>query len=105
MKALASSSVANISLSFSLQYFWGVINALQIIVFTCLFNLKIPLNAETVEIAFLKMVSFDLLDTDSTLKKTFRFNDTETPPLNYKFANAGYESSNFILLMGTNFVT
>lgn len=85
MQALASSSAANISLSFSLQYFWGVINALQLIVFTCLFNLKTPLNAETVEIAILKMVSFDLLNTEETLKKIFKFNDTDTPPLNYKF--------------------
>ena len=105
MKALASSSVANISLSFSLQYFWGVINALQIIVFTCLFNLKTPFNAETIEIAILKMVSFDVLDTESKLKKMFKFKDKETPALNYKFDNAGFGSSNFILLMGTNFIT
>ena len=87
---MASSSVLNILLSFSIQYFWGVINALQLIVFTCLFNLKTPLNAETIEIAILQMVSFDLLNTEKSLTKTFRFNATETPSLNYKFDNAGY---------------
>ena len=87
---MASSSVLNILLSFSIQYFWGVINALQLIVFTCLFNLKTPLNAETIEIAILQMVSFDLLNTEKSLTKTFRFNATDTPSLNYKFENAGY---------------
>ena len=87
---MASSSVLNILLSFSIQYFWGVVNALQLIVFTCLFNLKTPLNVESIEIAILQMVSFDLLNTEKTLTKTFRFNVTETPSLNYKFDNAGY---------------
>jgi hypothetical protein len=105
MTGISASSVINITMSFSIQHLWGLINALQLIVFTCLFNLKTPFNAETIEIAILKMVSFDVLDTESKLKKMFKFKDKETPALNYKFDTAGFGSSNFILLMGTNFIT
>jgi hypothetical protein len=45
MKALSGTSFVNILLSSSLQFLWGMINALQIIVLTVLFNLKIPVNA------------------------------------------------------------
>ena len=90
MTGISASSVINITMSFSIQHLWGLINALQLIVFTCLFNLKTPLNAETIEIAILQMVSFELLNTEKSLTKTFRFNATETPYLNYKFDNAGY---------------
>ena len=36
-----------------------MINALQIIVYTVLFNLKTPVNALEIEILFLQMVKFD----------------------------------------------
>ena len=53
MKALSGTSFVNILLSSSLQFLWGMINALQIIVLTVLFNLKIPVNAQQIEIKIL----------------------------------------------------
>ena len=36
-----------------LQYLWGMINALQVIVFTALFNINVPENAMTLMTAIL----------------------------------------------------
>ena len=42
------------------------------------------------------MVSFELIDSESYLNKIFHFNATETPSINDKFDECGYEGSNFI---------
>jgi hypothetical protein len=50
------------------------------------------------------MVSFDIIRTSSLLTKVFKFDNELTPPLNFIFEQAGYESSNFILGMGPLFI-
>ncbi len=80
-----------------------MINALQIIVYTVLFNLKTPVNALEIEIMILQMVKFDMLRTDSLLQKIFNFDLKKQPPLNSRFEKAKYESSNFFLNMGSMF--
>ena len=80
-----------------------MINALQIIVYTVLFNLKTPVNALEIEIMILQMVKFDMLRTDSLLQKIFNFDLEKQPPLNSRFEKAKYESSNFFLNMGSMF--
>ena len=52
----------------------------------------------------LQMVSFDIIRTSSLLTKVFKFDNELTPPLNFIFEQAGYESSNFILGMGPLFI-
>ena len=52
----------------------------------------------------LKMVSFDLFKTDSILQWVFNFDQEVTPPLNKKFEDANFETSNFLLNMGMMFL-
>lgn len=44
-----------------LQYLWGMINALQIVVLTVLFNLEVPINSDMVMKMMLKFCSMDFL--------------------------------------------
>jgi hypothetical protein len=68
-----------------------------------LFNLKTPINALEIEIMILQMVKFDMLKTESLLQKIFKFDVERQPPLNSRFEKAKYESSNFVLNMGSMF--
>ena len=81
-----------------------MINALQIIVYTVLFNLKTPVNALEIEIMILQMVKFDIFRTESFIQMIFNFDLERQPPLNSRFVKAKYESSNFILNMGNMFL-
>ena len=81
-----------------------MINALQIIVYTVLFNLKTPVNALEIEIMILQMVKFDIFRTESFIQIIFNFDLERQPPLNSRFVKAKYESSNFILNMGNMFL-
>ena len=81
-----------------------MINALQIIVYTVLFNLKTPVNALEIEIMILQMVKFDIFRTESFIQIIFNFDLERQPPLNSRFVKAKYESSNFILNMGSMFL-
>jgi hypothetical protein len=68
-----------------------------------LFNLKTPINALEIEIMILQMVKFDMLKTESLLQKIFNFDLESQPSLNSRFEKAKYESSNFVLNMGSMF--
>ena len=50
----------------------------------------------------LHLSNFDLIDMDPIYNKLFRF--SETKAFNQIFEEAGYESSNFILLIGPLFL-
>ena len=49
----------------ALQYLWGLINAIQIIVLTSLFRITLPHNVGSIITAVWKLVSLDLFQTDS----------------------------------------
>ena len=104
---------ANIFLSFFmaslLQYLWGMINSLQIIVLTDLFGLQnVPPNASMVMQSILKMCSLEFIDTGFVLEALFNFRETsafstrvtEDGVESSKFADAGYESAIFFELLG-----
>jgi len=59
-----------------LQYLWGMINALQIIVLTSLFKLKIPESAEIVMIMILKLCQLEVLSTEGLIEIMFDFTET-----------------------------
>lgn len=106
---------ANILVSFfsagMLQYLWGLINTLQMIVMTSLFQLVIPPNADMVMLMILKMCSLDFVNTGWLLAKLFNFRETESMNTKFdsngepqsKFADAGYDSANFLELLGPVF--
>ena len=90
-----------------LQYLWGMINTLQIIVLSALFDLNEPINAEEVTLMILKLRSLDFMQTEE-IYEVFGFRETEAfnseanfeGEIESKYDNAGYDSSNFFLLIG-----
>ena len=73
-----SSIILSIFLAILLQYIWGMINTLQIIVLTCLFTrLEIPLNADEIMKMILRLCALDFMSTDTALKFLFEFRDTD----------------------------
>ena len=113
--ALLSFFGANLGLSIVaaslLQYLWSMINALQILVLSALFDLNIPDSAFMVMELILKMCSMDFFQTDSIFEELFNFRETEEfgkrenlDGEEYsKYPQAGYDSSNFFLLLGPLF--
>jgi hypothetical protein len=98
-------------------------------VFTSLFDLpNTPPNIKLLKLKVFELVNFDIFDTGSYLIGIFNFyqSDSEsderrrlqeseeekeenqaedpTPPLNKVFEEAGFETSNFVLNMGSAFV-
>ena len=57
--------VFSIISAYMLQYLWGLINAIQIIVLTSLFRITLPHNVGSIITAVWKLVSLDLFQTDS----------------------------------------
>ena len=95
--------------SFLLQFLWSLINGLQMIVITSLFNSDLPYNSHAVNVQILQLVNFEFefLSSEQQLERIFDFSDTDafldngeqTP----RFSQAGYETSNFIELLGPIF--
>ena len=90
-----------------LQFLWGMINTLQVLVLTELFYIDIPVNADMVMRMILRMCSLDFIQTDKIFEvfkfretKTFHTETSEAGEETSKWAEAGYDSSNFFLLMG-----
>ena len=56
------------------QYLWGLINSLQIIVLTVLFNMpRLPFNAKTVLVTMLRLVAFEIIETEDFYQEVFGF--------------------------------
>lgn len=97
--------------AYMLQYIWGMINALQMIVLTALFAFQIPFNAQMLMISILDLVSLEFIDTGFLLEEIFDFRETDafgTYEDEYggevsQFAESGFETSNFIELLGSVF--
>lgn len=81
-----------------------MINSLQIIVFAALFFAKTPKNALIIQIEILALVSFDPFNVATYMNKILKFDLEKTPPLNSQFEEAGFDTSNFVLGIGTMFL-
>ena len=84
-----------------IQFLWGVINSLQIIVLPVLYSLSFPTVCFDVLISIMKMTNLDLINVEPVLYQMFKFRETE--PVNVTFELAGYDSSNFFIEMGPLF--
>ena len=97
----------------ALQYLWGLINALQVLVLTALFQLDLAPNADMVMVAVLKMAALEFVSGEQYIDMIFGMREThsfdyrgevdESVLQSTKFADAGYESSNYIELLGPLF--
>lgn len=94
-----------------LQFLWGLINTLQIIMLTSLFDLHFPDNANRIMTMIMKLCAADFIDTDWVFIKVFGFRETRVFKSNINadgeeqsaFANAGYDSSVYFMLLGPIF--
>ena len=77
---------------------WGLINGLQLIVLTVLFNTKIPVNAKEILVVILALVNFELVATEEFYPMIFQF--TETESFNQIYDACDIQTSNFIMLIG-----
>lgn len=82
------------------------------IALTSLFDVIFPPNIKTIVQRLWSLVQFDFLNIEDKLGEIFEFRETEAFLTTYdedgeaesRFADAGYESSNFIALAGPLFV-
>ena len=94
-----------------LQYLWSLINTLQIVVLTVLFQLDIPINAELIMIMILEMCSLEFIPTETVFGYMHSFRETQPFASKIdengedvsKFAAAGYENANYWQLLGPLF--
>ena len=59
------------------MFLWSMINTLQIIMLTSLFDLDIPKNAKTIMTTIMNLCAAEFVNTDSWFKKIFEFRDTK----------------------------
>ena len=95
---ISSNLAVSFLLSGVLQYLWGMVNALQMIVMTVLFSVIRPVNAEVVLTTIMSYVNLDLIETYPMLDKLFTFKESE--PFNQIFLQAGYESTTYLVELG-----
>ena len=62
--------------SFMLTFLWSMINSLQIIMLTSLFNLEFPILASQIMATLMKLLALDFIDTDSAFEEIFGFEET-----------------------------
>jgi len=103
VRAIIASNVAlTLIFASALQYLWGLVNALQIIVIAIFFDLLLPPNLQVIIDELKKACNFEFFETDDFYNEIFDFK--ETPNFSEKFEAVGIEGSNFIISMGTSFI-
>ena len=109
--AMIGSFILSLLFSGMMQLLWTIVNTLQIIMLTELFNLDIPYNAEYFMLSILKLVTLEFVPTDETFDAIFRFRDKDAfntfvskdgQKLS-RWEESGFESAFFIPLMGAFF--
>ena len=88
----------SIFLSGVLNQLWSLVNTVQIIVITYMFSVLMPQNAELLLLSLMKLTNLDIIKTEVAINWVFNF--PTTAPLNLRFEQAGYESSNFFIELG-----
>lgn len=100
---MGANLLTSILLARVIQFLWGIINSLQLIVLTVLYNLNMPDLCFKMLVEIMKLTNLDLIDVEPVLVMIFgEFHETD--PFNEKFGNAGYDSTNFILECGPLFL-
>ena len=79
-----------------------MINALQVVEYLGLFDVKVPSNVSTFMETFGKLTNFEIFSTDSWGTKMIYL--PETGAFSFVFESAGFESIYIIVLLGTLFV-
>ena len=99
--AIGASFVTSLLSAKVIQYLWGIINSLQLIVLTVLFSVKMPETCYETLKYIMQMTNLDTIDTTYAFNAMFNFR--ETAPFNEAFGTAGYDSTNFFIESGALF--
>ena len=81
-------SVLSVFLSLVFMELMGMINGLQIQALSCLFRVRLPINALMIMTMILKFAAFDMFQTENINEKIFKF--TKTDSFSQIFDDAGY---------------
>lgn len=74
--------------AYLLQYLWGMINTLQLMMMTALFSIQPPINTQMFMFALLKFVNFDIYNTEELWNMIFHLK--EQGPFNAIFEHGGF---------------
>lgn len=85
----------------SVQVFWGMMRALQIIVLKGLINNPVPAHLSSFMKTLLNMAQYDIFDAGGVYRKTFDFKETSS--MNENFELFGIEGKNFMVNSGSFF--
>jgi hypothetical protein len=96
------SIMVNFSLGMSLYFLWGLINALQMIIYNPLATIRFPLNVMMLYGILLPISSLDIISPEISTDVVFTMSPEETPYSDI-LDNMGYDSHNFIYNVGSMF--
>ena len=99
---MAGNFFISLLLAGAMQYLWGMVNALQIIVLSSLFSILTPTNSGVIQTEILKATAFDFYHTENLYVKIFGFKETES--FSDAFEDAGLSGSNFMIGIGPLFI-
>ena len=88
----------NLFLGGALQQLLGAIKKFAITVHLLITNVRVPTNAQLFFSGLLNFVTFNLIDLEGPLRKSFGLYDDEI--VNINFYNLGYHSNYFVINMG-----
>jgi len=107
MQALvAANFLLSLVMSFSLQYLWGLINFLQLIVYLPLINVVFPANINMLLSVLISVATFDIvpfIDEISDFFFSFTVNDENTQ-LSSGWEALGFETKQFVTNSGSLFL-
>lgn len=87
-------------MSVSMQFMWGMLSTLQILVHMPLLNISYPPNAEMVCTAIIDLVNFKLIPTNTILAKLQWFQQSASDKMNPNIQGLGITSSNIFVNLG-----
>ncbi|TNV87652.1 hypothetical protein FGO68_gene11871 [Halteria grandinella] len=93
--------LSNLFLSQTLQFLWGLINSLQMIVRLPLLNLSFPANLQLILGIIIDVTNLSFFSTRDYEQEAFGF--TQSEPFDQNFNTMGYDTMNLIYNMGLMF--
>ena len=101
--AVGANVLVGLFMAGALQYMWGMIHSLQMIVITALFDLYTPTNANIIMVSILQLTAYDFYQTEELYGEVLGLKQGSS--LNPIFENCGFDGSNFIIGIGPLFIT
>ena len=96
--AMAGNLGVTIAMATSLQYLWGMVNGLQLMVLAVFFAVDMAPNIKVIMVEILKSCSFEVVDMETFFEK-FEFGESES--FSEIFAEAGMDGSIFVVGLGS----